>query len=62
MYVNVGNIHAKSGVFKDSHTKGNYEEKCEKLSSKGTEYVLIRREVMARRRGDLRLTDSEVGG
>lgn len=57
--VNAWYAQVHSRAFKDRHTKGNNVEKCEKWSTKGTEYILIRRESVTRRRG---LTDNEVGG
>ena len=62
MCVTVGYTHAYSQGFKDRQRKGNNVEKCDKSSTKGRERILIGREAVTRRRGDLRMTDNEVGG
>lgn len=62
MRVNVGHACAQSQAFKDRYTKNNNVKKCEKWSTEGTEYILIGKEAVTRWRGNLTLTDNEVGG
>lgn len=52
---------AHSQAFNDRYAEGDDAEKCETWSTEGTEYILLGREAVTRRRGHLRLTDSEVG-
>ena len=62
MCVNAGCARAHSQAFKDRWKKGTDVEKHEKYSTRGTEYILLGRETVSRRRDDLRLTDKEVRG
>lgn len=60
--LNVGYTLAYSQSFKYRQRKGNNVEKCEKKQHKGNRTHPYRERSCDRRRGNLRLTDSQVGG